>query len=131
MNNKSESSFVAMSAVDGICLTSDGWSNVLGEPVINYCAVTPKSALFIEAVSTTTLSHTATFIANDIQRVIEKSPELKEKISGCCTDNTATNKAAWAKLKESYPDKFFMVASVMYCTFWCMISLSNLSECLG
>jgi len=93
--------------LDGICLTTDGWSNVLGEPVVNYCAVTPIQTFFLEVISTETDGHTAEFIAGDIKRVIESNHSLKDRIVGCCTDNTAANQSAWAKLKEVYPDKYF------------------------
>jgi hypothetical protein len=88
-------------------LTTDGWSNILGEPVVNYCAVTPIQTFFLEAISTETDGHTAEFIAGDIKRVIEGNPSLKDRIVGCCTDNTAANQSAWSKLKEVYPDKYF------------------------
>jgi hypothetical protein len=92
---------------DGICLTSDGWSNILGEPIINYCAVTSSNTFFLEALSTETQGHSAEFIANDIKRVIDENSAIKEKIHGCCTDNTAANKSAWSKLQDIYPDKYF------------------------
>ena len=49
----------------------------------------------------------ADFISNDILRVIESLEEKGVNLSGCVTDNTAKNRAAWMLLKEKYPDKFF------------------------
>jgi hypothetical protein len=35
-----------------VCLTSDAWSNVANDPVVNYMAVSPTKSLFLEAVHT-------------------------------------------------------------------------------
>ncbi|CAB3977586.1 Hypothetical predicted protein [Paramuricea clavata] len=32
-----------------VCLTSDAWSNVANDPVVNYMAVSPTKSLFLEA----------------------------------------------------------------------------------
>ena len=48
------------------CLTTDGWSNIKGEPVINYMAILPQKTLFLEGEQ----SHTGRFIAYDIVRVM-------------------------------------------------------------
>ncbi len=35
-----------------VCITSDAWSNVTNDPVVNYMAVSPTKSLFLEAVHT-------------------------------------------------------------------------------
>lgn len=43
-----------MLSTDGlfVCITSDAWSNVANNPVVNYMAVCPTKSLFLEAVHT-------------------------------------------------------------------------------
>lgn len=89
----------------GVCLTSDGWSNVNNEPVINYCGVTVDQAFFLECNFTKTQGHNADYIYNDIKRVICEHENVT--VVGCCTDNTSANKNAWELLRDEYPDKFF------------------------
>jgi hypothetical protein len=83
-----------------ICITTDAWSNIKNEPVVDYMAIANKSSLFLEAVWTREQSHNADWIASDIIRVIEK---FGSSVCGVVTDNTATNKKAWKILKEKYP----------------------------
>lgn len=56
-----------------VCITSDGWSNISNEAVVNYMAITPSNTLFLEAVNTAEQGHTAEWIAADIQRVFGDS----------------------------------------------------------
>ena len=86
------------------CLVSDGWTNVKGESIINYIAVEPKHAIFLESKTTGTTGHSAVFLAEDIQRVIEKIPC---NVAGVVTDNTSANKKAWSILQQKYPNKYF------------------------
>ncbi len=60
------------------CLTTDGWSNIKGDPVINYMAISPQKTLLLERVNTGEQSHTGRFIAEDIVRVMYP---LKDKVS--------------------------------------------------
>ncbi len=46
--------------------TSDAWSNVSNEPVINYMAVSPNNSLFLEAVNTDEQGHTAAWPSKDL-----------------------------------------------------------------
>ncbi|KAE8907400.1 hypothetical protein PF003_g8620 [Phytophthora fragariae] len=99
-------------AVDGflqtptthLCVTSDGWSNILNEPIVNYMAVSPDKAVFVESVPTGEKRHTAEWIANDLTRVVRS---LGATVSGAITDNTKANKNAWLILEKEFPDKFF------------------------
>ena len=89
-------------------LGSDGWTNTHGEPIINYIGrLSSGLTFFEESVPTGTVSHDGTFIATDIERVIRKAMEKGEKVSGCTTDNTATNKKAWRILQNIFPGMFF------------------------
>jgi len=78
------------------CLISDGWSNVNNDAIINYMAMSPESAMFLESVSTGQQGHDHKFIVDDIERVIREHPSTI--FAGAVTDNTSTNKKAWGLL---------------------------------
>lgn len=85
-------------------ITSDAWSNVTNNPVVNYMAVSSTKSLFLEAVHTEEQGHDADWIATDLSRVIDS---LGDNVVGAVTDNTATNKKAWSELEKKYPTHFF------------------------
>jgi Protein of unknown function (DUF 659)/hAT family C-terminal dimerisation region len=87
------------------CLTTDAWSNVSNDPIVNYMAVSPSCTLFLESVSTGQQGHDAEFIAKDIIRVIQGND--KTTFAGAVTDNTSANKKAWKILKETFPSSYF------------------------
>ena len=93
-----------LDSASSVCLTTDGWTNVENEPVVNYMAVANGTALFIESVNTGEQSHDAVWIAADTSRVLTK---FGDRAAGCLMDNTATNRAAWKILEENHPSKFF------------------------
>ncbi|KAH9255956.1 hypothetical protein BASA81_005992 [Batrachochytrium salamandrivorans] len=53
------------------CLTSDVWSNIKNEPIVNYMLISDSSAFFLESVSTGKQSHNAKWIAQDMGRIID------------------------------------------------------------
>ncbi|KAH6600482.1 hypothetical protein BASA50_002268 [Batrachochytrium salamandrivorans] len=87
-----------------LCITSDGWSNISNEAVVNYMAVSPNQTIFVESVNTAEQSHNADWIASDLQRFIDS---VDCNVVGAVTDNTSTNKKAWRYLKEQNPTRFF------------------------
>jgi hypothetical protein len=87
-----------------VTVTTDAWSNIKNEPVVNYMAVNPGNSLFLEAVNTEEQGHDAEWIAKDLERVMES---LQCIVIGAITDNTATNKKAWKVLEEKFPSRFF------------------------
>ncbi len=103
-NNISKDVDSRLRATQTWCLVSDAWTNVKGESIINYIAVEPKHAIFLESKTTGTTGHSAVFIAEDIQRVIEKIPCV---VAGVVTDNTSANKKAWSILQQKYRNKYF------------------------
>jgi hypothetical protein len=88
-----------------VTVSSDGWTDVCGQAVINYMAVCGKLCYFLESVYTGNQSHTSDFLARDMQRVIEKYGFLD--VGAVITDNTAANKAMWTALKLKFPRTFF------------------------
>ncbi|KAH6567803.1 hypothetical protein BASA62_005884 [Batrachochytrium salamandrivorans] len=71
------------------CLTSDAWSNIKNEPIVNYMLISDSSTFFLESVSTGEQSHDAKWIAQDMGRMIDslagKAP-LFTPISPMLTD---------------------------------------------
>ncbi|KAH6576248.1 hypothetical protein BASA50_002033 [Batrachochytrium salamandrivorans] len=92
------------------CLTSDAWSNIKNEPIVNYMLISDYSTFFLESVSTGEQSHDAKWIAQDMGRVIDS---LAGKVCGAVTDNTTTNRSAWSILKKKYPDFSSKVVPIM------------------
>ena len=88
-----------------LCLTTDGWTNTCGFPVINYEAISGDIGIHLESNYTNDISHNSEFLSEDISRVIEMYKELD--ICGVVMDNTNANKKAWKLLEQKYPEKFF------------------------
>jgi len=86
-------------------LISDDWSNVNNDAIINYMAVSPESALFLESVSTGQQGHAHKFITDDIERVIREHPSII--FVGVVIDNTSMNKKAWGLLQITFPSRYF------------------------
>ncbi|KAI2489091.1 transposase [Fragilaria crotonensis] len=88
------------------CVTSDAWSNIKNESVINYyMMVSGDVTFFLESTQSGELSHTSEYLATDLDRVICLT---QGKISGVVVmDTTAANKKTWKILKERHPAMFF------------------------
>jgi Protein of unknown function (DUF 659) len=56
-----------------LSITSDGWSNIKNEPIVNYMAVSASATLYLESVSTREMAHDAKFISEDIARVMKQN----------------------------------------------------------
>ena len=87
-----------------VCMSSDAWTSVRGQSVVNYLASIHGKSFYIESVTTGSVSHTGEWIFRDLSRVIE---ENTMEVVGVVTDNTSANKLAWRLLAQKYPDKFF------------------------
>ncbi|GMF29964.1 unnamed protein product [Phytophthora fragariaefolia] len=88
-----------------VTVSSDGWTDICGRAVLNYVAVCGDRSFFLETVYTGDQAHDAVFLANDMQRVIEKYHFLN--VGAVITDNTPANKAMWANLQTKFPRTFF------------------------
>ncbi len=88
-----------------VCITSDGWTNLRCESIINFMVTTPKP-IFWKAIETKEKRHTGTFIAQQFDIVIN---EIRaNKVAAILTDNASNMKAAHNILKEKYPNIFFL-----------------------
>ena len=85
-------------------ITSDAWSNIANESVINYMVVSPSKSLFLESANTEEQGHDAEWLAQDMKHVIDG---IGENVVGAITDNTAANKKMWSILEQKYPACFF------------------------
>lgn len=88
-----------------LCLSTDGFTNVNHESVINYLATAQGKSFFLEAVQTGKVSHTGEMLAKDVERIISTHSHFQ--VAGVVTDNTSANKVAWSLLQTKYPDKHF------------------------
>ncbi|KAH9273338.1 hypothetical protein BASA83_004337 [Batrachochytrium salamandrivorans] len=89
------------------CVITDASSNTNNESIINYMIVSDRLSQFLESIATEEQSHTAEFIADDLDRVIQSLTAREIKIAGAVTDNTATNRKAWTELQRRYPKMYF------------------------
>jgi Protein of unknown function (DUF 659) len=83
------------------CITTDGWTKIKNDHVVNYMATSSKFFFFLESVYTGQQGHNALWIAADIERVITNYSCTS--IDGAVTDNTKANKKAWEILSEKFP----------------------------
>jgi len=80
------------------CIITDASSNTNNKSIVNYMIVVDQLSQFLESVATEEQSHTATFIAEDLYRVIQLVTEKGIQITGVVTDNTSMNRKAWIEL---------------------------------
>jgi hypothetical protein len=70
-------------------LVSDAWTDTNGKSVVNYVALYEDVSVFLESVYTGSTSHSASFLAADIQRIMGKYAFID--LVAVVTDNTSTN----------------------------------------
>lgn len=85
-----------------LTLISDGWTNVRGEHIVNFCIKAPgMKTVFYSSIDTSGISQDAAAVADAICSVLEKlGPQ-----NFCCvvTDNANVMKASWDIIEEKYP----------------------------
>ena len=89
---------------DFVNLTTDAWSNVKNEPVVNYMAVNPENSLFVEMANTERQGHDANWITQDLKGVMES---LQCNVSSTITDNKSANKNELKIPNEKFPSQLF------------------------
>jgi hypothetical protein len=79
--------------VTGFALLCDGWTDVQGRPLLNFCLATPKGAHFLRAVDTTGNEKDAKFIFDELKKVIEEigSEHIVAVIMDGASANTSAN----------------------------------------
>jgi hypothetical protein len=94
-----------------VCMTTDGFTNVNHEAVINYLVSAQGKSYYLESINTGKISHSGEWMAADIERVIKKQTDLQ--IVGLVTDNTKANKCAWNILSRNFRTSIFTVDFVL------------------
>ena len=84
--------------VTGFALLCDGWTDVQGRPLLNFCLATPKGSHFLRAVDTTGREKDGTFIFEQLEEVIEEIGP--EHIVAVIMDGASANESANRLLEE-------------------------------
>lgn len=88
-----------------ICLTSDGWTNIYQQPIINFIITTPQP-IFWKALESKENSHTSEYIAEQFDIVIKEIGI--SKIAAVITDNASNMKKTHNILQKDYPNIIFL-----------------------
>ena len=82
-------------------ITSDGWSNIKGQHMVNFIVHVPnQKPFFLKKVSTVGIPQTSISIAAEIIKVIEELGP--DKCVGVVTDNASNMQGAWKIIEEKY-----------------------------
>ncbi|KAG5666047.1 hypothetical protein PVAND_017768, partial [Polypedilum vanderplanki] len=85
-----------------LSLISDGWTNISGDHIVNYCIKCPQMpTLFYKSINTSGTSQTSEEIARQISTILETLGS--EKFVSVVTDNASNMRAAWNLIERSYP----------------------------
>lgn len=85
-------------------LGCDVWSDVCGDSIINFVALSNQKSYLIDSVHSEDNSHTANYYTEKVTAIFERFPH---RFVGLVTDNTTTNISLWNILKVNHKDKFF------------------------
>lgn len=88
-----------------VCITSDGWTNNRSESIINFMVTLPKP-LFWKALETKESSHTAEYISEKLEEVINEIGE--HKVVAVLTDNAPNMKKAHRILMNKFNKIIFI-----------------------
>lgn len=84
----------------GCCVASDGMTNVSGEPLVNFLAVTPHGAEFLGTVASKEVAKDQRYLAARTSEVIEQLGA--KSVVQNCTDTAAACKAAGGIVEEEF-----------------------------
>lgn len=85
---------------NNLSLITDGWTNIVGDGLINIIICTP-TPLFYKTVHRGTAKETGTYISNELLEVIKEIGP--QKFFLIVTDNASNMKAAWHIINTKYP----------------------------
>lgn len=104
----------ATNSADFLALSSDGWSDISGNRLINVIVLTPTPYLH-STIDATLEAHTGEYISDLLAIEVEKLGKIlkllflpililgPQKIISIVTDNAANMKKAWKLLNKKYP----------------------------
>lgn len=85
-----------------LVLVSDGWTNIRGDHIVNFCVKAPgNKPLFYKSINTSGVPQNAVAVAEAIGNVIDELGP--DKFSCLITDNAPTMRSAWEKIEIKYP----------------------------
>jgi hypothetical protein len=91
-----------LESCESLTLISDGWTNIRGDHIVNYCVKAPnQKPFFHSAVNTSGIAQNAAAVCDAIASVIEKLGPAKFNL--VITDNAPVMKAAWKLIQEKFP----------------------------
>lgn len=86
----------------GLTLTSDGWSNIRGEHLVNFVIKAPgHKPLFYKCINTSGTPQTSEAVAAEIIAVINEIGA--HKFGAVITDNAAVMRRAWEIIERTFP----------------------------
>lgn len=84
---------------ENLTLISDGWTNVRGDHIVNFCVKAPgKKAFFHSSINTAGITQNTEAVAAEIIKVLEKLGP--KKFCSVITDNAPVMKAALAEIEK-------------------------------
>ena len=89
-----------VNAADFLALSSDGWTDISSNRLINVIVHTPSPLVFT-TIECTLEEHTGTYICETLSREIEKLGS--RKVIALVTDNAPNMRCAWNLLEHKYP----------------------------
>ncbi|XP_065684855.1 uncharacterized protein LOC136096995 [Hydra vulgaris] len=85
-----------------LTLMSDGWTNIRGDHIVNFCIKAPKQKpFFYTSINTSGIIQNSSAVAAAILQVIEKIGS--QKFTSFISDNAPVMKSAWSIIEEKYP----------------------------
>ncbi|KAG5674167.1 hypothetical protein PVAND_004150 [Polypedilum vanderplanki] len=85
-----------------LTLTSDGWSNIRGEHLVNFIIQAPNhKPIFYKTINTSGITQTSEAISNEITNVILEVGE--KKFCALITDNAVVMRGAWKLIESRFP----------------------------
>lgn len=85
-----------------VCLQLDFWTNVKQDSILDFCIVTDERQFFVwKSMCTGSAKHTAGFVAEQCQKVINELKAYQCMVTGIVTDNASNMKSAWSILQDA------------------------------
>ena len=85
-----------------LTLMSDGWTNIRGDHIVNFCIKAPdQKPFFNTSINTSGIIQNSSAVAAAISQVIEKIGS--QKFTSFISDNAPVMKSAWGIIEEKYP----------------------------
>lgn len=111
-------------ATTGCAVVSDGWTDTVNRPLLNYLYVAPSGVRYLYHKDTSGAEKTAEYIADVTSEAIEIIGP--DNVTVFVTDSAAVNKAAGALLEAKYK-KLFWLRCIAHCADLLLHDVGRLS----